>query len=1031
MASQHEAQLLQILADTQSSADGPRRQAEIYLKSAQAEPAFPSMLASIASHSTVPSELRQAALLNLKNFTSKNWTGHDDNGNPTIQIAEGTKAEIRARMLKIATDDVDSRKIKSAASMVVSKIANVDYPDQWPDLLPTILHIIQTGSDLQLHGSLKVLADVVEESLSEDQFFSVARDIVSTVYGVAINEARLGKLRALAVSVFRGTFDIMEMVKDEHGLEVKAFAEEVLKNWTPFLVAIMKQPLPPSPKESEEDGPVDQQWRGIIALKLQVVKTLMKIKSVFPTLLLPQSPVLFSATWAELTAAQPIFQEMYVDNDMPGRMEDADNLPYTLDFLVLEELDFLQSCLKAPPVQKELEAALQANSSVATTPWVVDVMKLAVNYAQILKEEEELWDIDVNLFLAEESSVTTQYTLRMSCGDLLIKLGEWLSHGALEGLLTYTSIIFQSGDAPWRMREAVLFLLTQLTNDFLDCDKEIRPEISSAFLPFIDYSINRGEPLLRARGYLVAGNLAQSIPQVSLELLDRTVRGVNTDAAEVVKVSCIKSIQGYILAHTVPADRQLPIIASISEFLHSKDLTELESADDLLVTLVESLRSAIQMDTRVTLADEGGALDLLFVLAKHGASNFQLTMLVTESFEEVVESFTGGPGYPALCTKVLPSLIGAFDVGSITDDDPLVELAADLLTILTENGSEPLPAGYVAAVLPKLNRLLMTTTEGGILRPGAEAIKYMLMHDHQQVFAWHDESNKSGLEVCLIIIDRLLGPEVEDNAASEVGGLAAELVEKAGQERLGPYLPQLLRAVATRLATAEAAPFIQSLILVFARLSLVGAHDVVEFLNQIEINGQSGLQVVLSKWLEHSVMFAGYDEIRQNVIALSKIFTLNDQRVVQTMVKGDLIVPTSNRIMTRSKAKLNPDQYTIIPASLKIIKVLIEELMSASGLQNAATAAAAAEFADEDGDDDSWEDLPNVLDLGLSSTKADLMAFGEGRGGFGRNRDDETQAYLTEFFVKAGRENLGGFNEFYEALSDEEKVKLQELAQGA
>jgi len=51
--------------------------------------------------------------------------------------------------------------------------------------------------------------------------------------------------------------------------------------------------------------------------------------------------------------------------------------------------------------------------------------------------------------------------------------------------------------------------------------------------------------------------------------------------------------------------------------------------------------------------------------------------------------------------------------------------------------------------------------------------------------------------------------------------------------------------------------------LVFARLSLVGAHDVVEFLSQIEINGQNGLQVVLSKWLENSVNFAGYDEIRQ------------------------------------------------------------------------------------------------------------------------------------------------------------------------
>lgn len=139
----------------------------------------------------------------------------------------------------------------------------------------------------------------------------------------------------------------------------------------------------------------------------------------------------------------------------------------------------------------------------------------------------------------------------------------------------------------------------------------------------------------------------------------------------------------------------------------------------------------------------------------------------------------------------------------------------------------------------------------------------MLVHDPQQLFDWHDENNRSGLEVCLIIIDRLLGPTMEDNAASEVGGLAAELVEKAGQERLGPYLDQLLKAVASRLASAEAAPFIQSLILVFARLALVSAHDVVEFLTRIDINGQNGLVVVLSKWLDHSINFAGYDEIRQ------------------------------------------------------------------------------------------------------------------------------------------------------------------------
>lgn len=142
----------------------------------------------------------------------------------------------------------------------------------------------------------------------------------------------------------------------------------------------------------------------------------------------------------------------------------------------------------------------------------------------------------------------------------------------------------------------------------------------------------------------------------------------------------------------------------------------------------------------------------------------------------------------------------------------------------------------------------------------------MLAHDHEQVFTYQDPNGRSGLEVCLHMVDRQLGPALEDSAACEVGGFAAELVEKAGQERLGPFLAQLLQAVANRLATAESAAFVQSLILVFARLSLNGAQDVVDFLNSTEIHGDNGLRVVISKWLENSVHFAGYDEVRLKLV---------------------------------------------------------------------------------------------------------------------------------------------------------------------
>lgn len=130
--------------------------------------------------------------------------------------------------------------------------------------------------------------------------------------------------------------------------------------------------------------------------------------------------------------------------------------------------------------------------------------------------------------------------------------------------------------------------------------------------------------------------------------------------------------------------------------------------------------------------------------------------------------------------------------------------------------------------------------------------------------------------------------------------------------------------------------------------------------------------------------------------------------------------------------------------------MLIEELSSASGnLSVEAAAAAAAELAaEEDGeasDDGDWEDEPNTLDLSLASIKNQLMSGGgsggSGLGGLGdaatasfgdgtnsilstRQRDDETQAYLMDFFRDVSARNVGGFRDLYAALTEEEQRKL-------
>lgn len=235
------------------------------------------------------------------------------------------------------------------------------------------------------------------------------------------------------------------MMKGSHGVAVKGFADEALQAWFPFFGDVMKTPLPPAPTEEEEakDGGAEEEWRGLIALKIQVLKTLMKIRGVFPSLLSPQSPQLFTASWQELSASQAAYHQLYINDERQSRLVDADGLPYTMDFLVVEELEFMQACLRAPPVRKQLESELQS-CHTGPASWLTEIMKLAVAYGQITTEEEGLWEIDVNVFLSEETSVTANYTPRTACGDLLIKLGEWIKMRAVETAVAYTSTVFSN-----------------------------------------------------------------------------------------------------------------------------------------------------------------------------------------------------------------------------------------------------------------------------------------------------------------------------------------------------------------------------------------------------------------------------------------------------------------------------------------------------------------------------------------------------------------------------------------------------------
>ena len=664
-------------------------------------------------------------------------------------------------------------------------------------------------------------------------------------------------------------------------------------------------------------------------------------------------------------------------------MEDADRLPYTLDFLVIEELDYIQTLLNTATVRRELDAQLKPDATVDgthNTSWLAHIVAVAVGYSQVLTEDVELWEMDVNIFLSEETSETANYSARNACAGLVEKLCSY-NWPVLESLLSQSKLIFDNPRSNPKEREATLYVANQALIYIASYDHQIPPELASAYLEFAKASVQDKEnELLRARGFTVAGALTSSsgpaLVVLAPEFARQALGAIEGDDSDLVKVSCMRVLQGYlkVLKKENAQEFQVSTVAAISSFLASHDLSDVSDNEDLLDCLVETLRDAIATDP--TLSLEHPALDVLFTMASYGAKSWQTTMLVNETFESVVSTMSsqGSESYARLCSKVLPSLTGALDVGDLTQENSLSDMAVSLLSSLAEYGSEPLPPGFVATLLPKLYRLLFLDLEFSVHQSATVTIKHILRHDPNQLFEWRDpETGKEGLEIVLLIIDRLLGPSVDDSSAAEVGGLAVELVEKAGAEKLGPYLMQLLQVVAIRLSTAERANFIQNLVLVFARLSLTNAHEVLEFLAQVHVDGPSGgtgLEVVMRKWLENSIHFSGYDAIRQNVTALTNIYKLHDSRLANIQTKGDLLIQNTSRIKTRSQAKKDPDQYSIIPVPLKLTKVLVQELSLPSpttpGLHMRKDSKI---ISPADSDDDEWEDEPTVLDLGAPGTR--------------------------------------------------------------
>lgn len=776
------------------------------------------------------------------------------------------------------------------------------------------------------------------------------------------------------------------MMRGSHGKDVSAFAREALNLWAPFMAGVLEAPLPSTMEESS---------RGLVTLKIQVIRvythppllgcaakpanltqTIIQTRTHFSSIFDLHVEKLFGATWTDMKRSKDMYVEEFVQKDAEGRLVDADGLPYSLDLYVLEQLDFIQSCLGNSTVKDRIR---QAGFGLGGSSPFSQMVFTAIALSQIAGEDKTMWEIDLNVFLSEETSISANYTPRTASGDLILKLGECFPEQTVESLFDHTQRVFASAENR-SLKESVLHLWDQLLNEYAEMGRAIDESAARELLSFVVVAIGSSDEeskFLRARGYSVAASLTKAmystIQDKVAELMEQSIRASTGDPSTIVQITALRAFQRY--RDSVPLEMLRPfqasIITAIRAFLAKKSDDDPEDSQDTLTELVETIRSALGIEHAAVLDENLHVPELLLSIAGNGVSNYHLLGIIRDTFAEIAE---GSPEiYLPLCNKLLPILAHMLDLDASGKEHRLIALAMDILDALLLNGTSPLPQGLVATVMPRISRILLGSNENDLVQSGCGAMKEIVRLDNGQLLQWYDASGKSGLEISLFIIDRLLRPEFSEGAAMEVGGLAAEIVDKAG-DQIGPLLPDLLRAIAARLVSAILPQFIQSLILVFARLVLKQASDVINFLGGLTIGDRNGLDVVMSSWLANTTYFTGYDEIRQNAMALCHIYNLQDPRLSQIIVPGDLIVPTSDRIMTRSRAKQTPDQFTMIPVPLKIIKLLIQELGPSVGETARLYGEQQQQQADDgNSDDEGWDDVNESINIPGMSREGGLQ----------------------------------------------------------
>lgn len=154
-------ELLQRLSGGQTSQDENQRLLQVW-QSLEEKEGLRMRLYEIFANRELPTEVRLLTVIAFKNSIEKLWTLR----NARTKIPDSEKQQIRRGLLEYFVHETNEAVFRQIAA-TFAKIFRKDYPDQWKELLPTLVKVcINPADSMQQSRAITVLAAVAESVAS-------------------------------------------------------------------------------------------------------------------------------------------------------------------------------------------------------------------------------------------------------------------------------------------------------------------------------------------------------------------------------------------------------------------------------------------------------------------------------------------------------------------------------------------------------------------------------------------------------------------------------------------------------------------------------------------------------------------------------------------------------------------------------------------------------------------------------------------------------------------------------------------------